>query len=319
MSAAPLSGCEVAHTKSKPCPVCETGTKGCSTRDDKQQFCRGKPVNPSLWKDLLGKPDSHGFHHYRRADDSTHLNVKPRNAPRPVMGSTSKKSPTEWRDKSVKLHKSRDLGKIATNFELPAEAFKCCPIIGLGYGKGIHPAEDDGEFIGGVTAPMFDGNLVEIGITKRLDREKDGKNKFHFAGATPGIMLGHQWDTLPGPLLNVEGMRDAAALALCSIPALARPSNVTGAEFLAGILKDYPAHESIVVMGENDKRFVEMEGCLKWPGKEGVTVVATKLATLLNRTRAGRTRVSVGTALIIALASHLQYNPRYQLHSAAQP
>ena len=58
-------------------------------------------------------------------------------------------------------------------------------MIGLGYGNGIHPAELDGEFIGGVTAPMFDGNLVEIGITKRLDRKKDGKNKFHFAGATP--------------------------------------------------------------------------------------------------------------------------------------
>jgi len=82
-------------TKSNPCEVCETGTKGCSSTEDGLHLCRGGPDNPAAWKEVSRAADKAGFRQYRRIDDKRHLTNghHKRIDPRPVMKPKPKPHP----------------------------------------------------------------------------------------------------------------------------------------------------------------------------------------------------------------------------------
>ncbi len=310
MSTATRTEITFRASKSNLCEVCCTGTKDCSATADALHFCRGEPADPAAWK-LVKRGDI--FHCYRRVDDKRHLNEnlllngKPHNDPKPIIGgkakgkskphpklNAEKGKPQTWREQVKKFYhdaNNKDGRQcIAANLSLPVEAFGGdLPVPGCGYTEyGLKDETNPKpEWVGATTFPMVDGNLEPCGVLKRLDRpvislkifgSDDPKNKFSMGGGHGGLILGRDWSTRHGPLLCPEGGSDVFALAMCGLPAIARPSNVVGAELLAEVLRDEPPDRMIVVLGENDEK---LDG--KWPGKEGVVAVAPKLATLLNR------------------------------------
>lgn len=283
------SSSTLRHSKAKLCPVCGAGTKGCSTRDDGQVFCRGEVVDVAAWTRLTKVgPDKAGFHHYRHADDGHRVTGNSRCKNPTIQG-----VPLSWNEQATKFQK--EIGskhiheRIAGNLELPVESFDAgMPLIGMGYTE--HAIKDDasGNWVGAVTFPMFNGKAEATGITKRFDRPvsingADPTNKHTMKGSSLGLLLGKDWKTRPGPLFVPEGGSDVVSLSLCDLAAVGRPSNVTGAELLADLCRDVPTGRKIIVVGENDVRFDEVQGRDLWPGKDGVECVAPKLAELLNR------------------------------------
>jgi RecA-family ATPase len=280
---------------SNHCEVCEAGTKGCSSTADGLHLCRGGPANPSAWKEVSRAADKAGFRQYRRADDGRHLRnghthhrridpkpvIKPK--PKPHAKPNAKPNgPQTWREQVKKFfHDANNKdgrGSIAKNLGLPVEAFDGdMPIPGLGYTE-YGTKDGDGAWVGAVTYPMVDGQLEPCAIQKRLDEEIAETRKYTMPGGKLGLIPGREFVTRAGPLLIPEGGSDVAALAICGLAAIGRPSNVTGAELLAEILADFPADRQIVVVGENDQKYGG-----KWPGKEGVDTVAPKLAALHDR------------------------------------
>ena len=73
-----------------------------------------------------------------------------------------------------------------------------------------------------------------------------------------------------------EGPSDVLALRAAGLSAVGRPSNMGGAELLAELLRGLPASRPMIVLGEIDPK---ADG--KWPGKEGATATAKRLAQLL--------------------------------------
>lgn len=211
-------------SKSNPCEVCCTGTKGCSATADALHLCRGEPADPGAWK-LVKRGDV--FHCYRRVDDKRHLNEnpilngRPHNDPKPIIGGKAKAKakphpipnadkgkPQNWREQVKKFFHDADnkdgRSSIAANLSLPVEAFgNAMPVPGCGYTEyGIKDeSKPSPEWVGAVTFPMVDGSLEPCGILKRLDRpviaktfgDDEPKNKFSMGGGRGGLIPGREW------------------------------------------------------------------------------------------------------------------------------
>ena len=94
---------------------------------------------------------------------------------------------------------------------------------------------------------------------------------------------------MPDPVFVVEGFTDCAAMVSAGLTCIGRPSNVGGADMIAGLCRG----RSIVVVGENDWRLCKVcsgMGCITcgnkgdlFPGKDGVDKVAKKLLRILGK------------------------------------
>lgn len=241
-----------------PCPVCNSGTKGCSTTDDGQHFCRGDAVDPSAWGDLLkGKTDAAGFRHYRRA------------AEKPNRAKGRRVKPADgWEEKArgfASLLRPQDRDDLAARLGLPADVLAHMPLVGLSQATG-----------GGAvySLPECDGAGRVVGIQERFP---DGAKRT-IEGGRRGLALVTGWRDRYGPVFVVEGASDTLALTATGLAAVGRPSNMGGTEHLVELFRDLPAERVLVVVGENDPK---PNG--DWPGRAGAVQVAKALAGKLGR------------------------------------
>ncbi len=245
------------YNSTSPCPVCGTGSKGCSVTDDELQSCRGEPTDPTTWK-LLKSGDV--FNCYRRLEDrwrrdSGHTNGK----------STSSKPAKDWPAEAAKFAANLTdaaRGELARELGLPLAALEAFPLLGW------HTEEECWTF------PEHDAGGRIIGITRR---GRDGAKRM-MPGGHRGLYIPAGWQDRPGPVFVPEGASDVLSLALCGLAAIGRPSNTGGGDQLAEALRDLPTGRPIVMLGENDAK---PDG--KWPGKEGAEKVAEVLRSKLNR------------------------------------
>jgi hypothetical protein len=123
--------------------------------------------------------------------------------------------------------------------------------------------------------PFRDGEGQIVGIATRLP---DGSKKAVRTSSNALFYAPDRWSQGDGPICVVEGASDTAALAGLGLAVVGRPSNTGGAADLAVLLREWPQHRGIVVVGERDEK---PDGA--WPGRDGAVAVAEKLAALLYR------------------------------------
>ncbi len=255
--------------ESNPCPVCGSGTKGCSDTEDKLHFCRGEAGLD--WK--LIKADVEGFSLYRHKTDTTNLR-NGRLSPKITMGrkkaDTSKAAAAappkrDWaglaKQYADALSKERR-EQLADELGLPLNALDAVPLIGW-----CPPAK-------WWSFPEVGKDGTICGIMRRWE----GGVKKRANGAKCGVTVPAGWMEHSGPLLLVEGASDVLAASHCGISVLGRPSNKAGVEILVELLKDWPADRPIIVTGEND-----LKESGEFPGKEGAEQTAAGIAKGLGR------------------------------------
>jgi hypothetical protein len=236
---------------SKPCPVCDSGSKSCSATADGLHLCRGEPGEG--WRRIGREADAAGFFHYRRASDTTRISTA---SPRAAVAAPPARTqvvpprPPATREKLLELAKHLQL-------EIDALA---------GFSVGW-----DGE---AWTVPEVNGAGEVCGVHRRFPSTK----KLQAKGSKRGLTVPRGWRDRPGPAYCVEGFSNTAAMIGAGFACVGRPNNTGGAEQLAGLLKDWPADRGIVIVGDNDQK---PNG--DWPGKRGKEV-AEKLARALGRT-----------------------------------
>ena len=238
-----------------PCPVCETGSKGCSITVDDLHVCRPGPVRADEWKET-SRDATWGY--YRRVGDNTY-----RNGPRaePVA------PPRDWfaeAEAHAAEFQQEHAEYLSKALNLPVSAFAAMPLIGF----LNHPTEPCWTF------PEFTPSGLVCGISRRF---MDGSKRTIKDGKR-GLSLAANLLESTGPVFIVEGASDVLAMTAAGLAAVGRPSNTGGLDLLAELLRDFPADRPIVVMGENDQK---PDG--KWPGKDGVDAIAPALARKLGR------------------------------------
>lgn len=243
-------------SKAKPCPVCLTGSKGCSATADGLHWCRGAPADPAGWKCV--KPGE-TFSSYRRFDDLHERNGHTRPSPRPSRA----KPAANWGAEAERY--ARDLSperrtKLAQCLGLPTASLDALPLIGW-YGSAW-------------TFPEYDGAGLVVGLATR---DTDGGKKM-LRGGHRGLTISDGWRDRPGALFVPEGASDVLALSHVGLAAVGRPSNAGGADQLAALLANLPAGQDVIVLGENDHKD---DGT--WPGKSGAEKVAATLTSKLAR------------------------------------
>lgn len=238
----------------RPCPVCGTGSKGCSANADGSFFCRGEPLDG--WK-CVKRGDTFGT--YRPRDEQRAV------APA-ILPFLAPPQSTNWvgaAERFAKRLTDEQRERLAADLELPASCLAALPLIG-------YLADDrDGPCF---TFPECDAAGAITALNRRYAA---GGAKKVMQGGRRGLTLPAGWRDRPGPLLIAEGGTCALAGAAAGLAVIGRPSNTGGVDLLARLLKD--DDRELVVLGENDEKD---DGT--WPGGEGKKV-AEKLAAALGR------------------------------------
>ncbi|MEK6677033.1 MAG: DUF3987 domain-containing protein [Planctomycetota bacterium] len=107
------------------------------------------------------------------------------------------------------------------------------------------------------------GNVVGTNV-----RHPDGSKRVG-KGHRRGLIIPNELDSLPDPVLIVEGPSDVAACLTMGLTAVGRPNNTGGGKELAELLSE----REVIVVGENDQKPDE-----SWPGREGATKIAAELS-----------------------------------------
>jgi hypothetical protein len=242
-------------TNAKPCPVCDSGSKGCSATADGLHFCRGIQAGhptPHGWRELPGSPDDTGFRHFRRVDALPS---------RPKRGKAPPKPSRDWRSDAERYAKALSAeakARLAASLGLPDDAIDAVTWIGHdGDAFTFSEVDLDGRIIG-ISRRFFDGSKLMLKGSKR------------------GLTVPHGWRESVGPIFIVEGASDVLAMTAAGLTAIGRPSNVGGAELLAELLRS--VNREIIVIGENDAK---SDGL--WPGRDGAESVSRKLAEAWGR------------------------------------
>jgi hypothetical protein len=112
-------------SKSKPCPVCGSGTKNCSQTADGLHLCRGEPQEG--WKCVSKSADSAGFRHYRSAHEQPPRTkpVKQTKTTSPDIAALAKQFVTDL------AQSAKAYSQLALRFGLPAEVFQDLPHLGV--------------------------------------------------------------------------------------------------------------------------------------------------------------------------------------------
>lgn len=143
--------------------------------------------------------------------------------------------------------------------------------LGVGYGY-------DWNGVPFASFPSVNSDGIPIGIIRRY---KDGGKKTMRGTSNAGVFAPDYWFDGGGPLFVVEGASDTAMLLTWGAKVLGRPSNISGAEIIAALARQWhPQDSPIIVVGENDLklerqgqeqcRSKQCFGCAWcWPGKYG--------------------------------------------------
>jgi phage/plasmid primase-like uncharacterized protein len=248
-----------------PCPVCGSGTKGCSRTEGGLVFCRGVFL-PNLGDTVNG--------HALVKKGEEFYTYKP-DVPRPPRPRARVKvKGGEHMDSLARRLAANFTGaaraELAHELGVSEEAVAAVPLIGFS-GSGFHKNRYDQPCW---TFPETDaaGNVVGI-----CCRYPDGEKKA-MPGGKRGLAFARGWQDLPGPVSLCEGPSDLLALHSMGLAAVARPSNTGGVALLAELVRDLPAGREVVVLGEND---CNQKG--QWPGLDGAKKTAAALTAALGR------------------------------------
>jgi hypothetical protein len=174
-----------------------------------------------------------------------------------------KEGTTDWcalqRDFTTALSEDR-LSQLANEWGVSAALLKK---LGVGWSKRDQA----------YTFPEHDHRTQIVGIMLRDART--GKKRT-VRGSKRGLYFLRGWRESEGPILLPEGVSDTAALLAHGLAAVGRPSCKGGVELLADLLDG--VEREIIVLGENDAK---QDG--RWPGRDGATEVAERLANVLDR------------------------------------
>lgn len=238
-------------TAERPCPVC-AGTHKCGSTADGLVLCGRKTDRQP------------GFRHLGGADDPTWQLYRPEgNGPPPQSAVRTPPAMLPGLAFAFGRHLTPDrAAELAQRLRLPTAAVRLVPNLGFDPGRGCW------------TIPETDAGGHVVGIAVRYP---DGSKKA-VPGSRRGLVVPAGFHDLGGPVVVVEGMSDAVALAYCALAAVGRPSARGGAEMLVGLLRGVAADRPILVLAEND---VKPDG--KWPGREGAEAVAAALTHALKR------------------------------------
>lgn len=150
---------------------------------------------------------------------------------------------------------------LSVSLGLPPDGLNCINLVGL--------HEDT------VTFPERDGSGKVIGLNRRYP---DGR-KLHMPGGSRGLTLPIDWINPSSMMLVVEGPTDTAACVAAGINAIGRPSNRGGVAMLGEAINRWvELDRTIVVAGENDKRWNAKTERWDWPGLVGCLAVAGELS-----------------------------------------
>ena len=129
------------------------------------------------------------------------------------------------------------------------------------------------------TIPERDGNVQITAINRRYE---NGDKQVMYGGRR-GLYVPDGWRDMRGPVYCPEGFSDAAALVAIGQCAVGRPNVGSGVEVLVELLRNEP--RPVVVLGENDEKWVERAGkkSLRRPGFDGAVATCTRLRQALRR------------------------------------
>lgn len=235
-----------------PCPVCGSGSKGCSATGDGLHFCRGEHYDTAEWRQMTNDGT---FASYRKIERTHAHHYKP-----PPKGNSA--PPKDWASETERFAAAftDTLRKgLAELLRLPLVALA---VLRIGW---------DGT---AWTFPESNGTGRIVGIARRF---RDGSKKMQ-AGGNRGLTLPAGWKNRAGTLFVVEGPTDTLAMTLAGLCCVGRPSNSGGVEHLSALLAGWLKERGIIVVGENDAK---PDG--SWPGKDGAVKVASALSAKLGR------------------------------------
>jgi hypothetical protein len=156
-------------------------------------------------------------------------------------------------------------------------------------GVGWNNFKDGHAITGGCTVyddhftyPEFSPNLLTVGITRRF---ADGTKRQRFEdGRGLAIPVGAAEEAARvGYCFFPEGHSDTAAIYTMNLPAVGRPSNNSGHEYLGAFCQAVAAVNSdfvAVVVAERDRRVDPKTGRASWPGRTGAIETANRLRGL---------------------------------------
>jgi hypothetical protein len=249
-------------TRGRPCPLCER-TDGCSIGHDGLVLCRRREGEQPGFVCLgPAKADSQ-WTAYRREGDPVLQDGDRR--PRAKLSENG----LNWRARAETL--ARNLtptlaAELAGILGLPVAVLSEMPLLGFCC-NGPFEAEC-------WTFPEVDSAGRVIGLTCR---HRDG-SKRAWPGGHRGLTAPARWREREGPVYSPEGQSDTLCLTALGLAAIGRPSNMAGAESLAGLLRSVPRERPIIVLGEFDPKPIG-----DWPGRDGAVKVAGELAARLGR------------------------------------
>lgn len=243
-----------------PCPIC--GHQAWCTVSDNGELARCMRVEGA--KESIGSDGSIGWIHRLREK----FVAVERNEKKPPLNSAqvteiARKSFDHMKAQAVRESVAKQLGVSVAS------------LVALRVGYGC---DKDGREWSSWPSRDAGGNV--IGITRRYG---NGEKKTMYRTRT-GLFYPATRDGLRGPILIVEGGSDVAAAYSVGLPAIGRPSNTGGVEWIRLLLGKRKA----IVIGENDCK-PENRGTLKscptdcrgcghcFPGLFGAQVVAGKL------------------------------------------
>jgi hypothetical protein len=255
-------------TRGDPCPVCGTGTKGCSRQDDGLHYCRGTKANKGQTVNgyRCQGPDKNGeFLLFRQPSERRRDGPRPNGRPN---GQPDPPPPSDWPAR----HEAARNRLAGHHLDALAEALGV-PAAGLSLLEpGVEwfgpPHDPQRVFV----FPMRDGAGRVCGLHGRWP---DGAKRA-LTGSSLAPFAPAGWKDSDGPLIIPEGASDVGAGCALGLPCVGRPSAKAGLQALADLLAG--TEREVVVLGEFDPKD---DG--DWPGRDGAVATARKLAAALRR------------------------------------
>jgi hypothetical protein len=190
---------------------------------------------------------------------------------------SARPSPIDWEAKAREfVHQLTPAlrAELAGDLGLPVACLDALPL--LGFNANNHDLDEQGQFALAPcwTFPEEDGAGRVIGLLKR---HRGGRKKA-MTGSARGLIVPSKWREYDGPIYLPEGPSDVLAGTALGLCCVGRPSNTGGVDHLAGLLGSIAPGRPIIVLGEYDPK---PDG--KWPGLQGATETAAKLAAKLGQ------------------------------------
>lgn len=252
-------------SKRSPCPACEHHDWCAWAPDGKTLNCQRTGTTP-LGMVVITTKD--GYTLYRPADESERTAAP---MPKPLNFDKLNKSFIE----AIKVEQVHALAEQlgVTPVSLRAQDIgwadgAALHLLGAG-GQGWADRYPDAVY----SFPERDGSGRIVGFTFRTEDGRKGSPSSK-VGSHRGLIVSTAAATLPDPVFVVEGASDVAACTSMGLAAVGRPSNATGAEQIARMLKG----RVVIVVGENDQK---PDG--KWPGRDGAQTVSQTLSSTWGR------------------------------------